>query len=205
MAADYGIGQVHVLDLGLQLAAVILGDSATKDHGDLLRLSDRSIGVEQTLTEVVQGRAAAEDQVVAEFDLREEQPVPATCFLPLSCGEKGCELRQPLLAANQQISRSERVGECLEAIGCCAFEEYIGELLESDAILAQAIGQPMVLIEADTGRERKVGAHAHEHSPPVPVIDVEVVLNDPSLSNLELHPRRTAPRLGSRPTGRALW
>jgi hypothetical protein len=43
MAADHGIGQVHVLDLGLQLAAIVLGDPAAKDHCDLVRLSDGSI------------------------------------------------------------------------------------------------------------------------------------------------------------------
>ena len=44
----------------------------------------------------------------------------------------------------------------------------------------------MVLIEADTGGEWKVGADAHEHSSPVPVIDVKVVLNDPALRELEM-------------------
>jgi hypothetical protein len=39
----------------------------------------------------------------------------------------------------------------------------------------------MVLIEADTGGEWKVGADAHEHSSPVPVINVKVVLNDPAI------------------------
>ena len=57
---------------------------------------------------------------------------------------------------------------------------------ESDAALAQAIGQPMVLIEADTGGEWKVGADAHEHSPPVTVVDVKVVLNDPAISDLKM-------------------
>ena len=69
MAADYGIGQVHVLDLGLQLASIVLGDLAAEDHRDLIRLSDGSIGVEKTLAELVQGRAATEDEVVAELDL----------------------------------------------------------------------------------------------------------------------------------------
>src|ERR1700731_2540714 len=104
----------------------------------------------------------------------------------LSCGEKGCEVRQPLLTASHQISRNERVGERLQAIGCRACQEGVGELLESDAALAQAIGQPMVLIEADTGGEWKVGAHAHEHSPPVPVVNVKVVLNDPAISDLKM-------------------
>src|ERR1700732_4136144 len=43
-----------------------------------------------------------------------------------------------------------------------------------------------VLIEADTGGEWKVGAHAHEHSPPVPVVNVKVVLNDPAISDLKM-------------------
>src|SRR3981081_3271228 len=164
----------------------MLGDLAAKDHRDLLRLSDGSIGVEQTLAELVQGRATAEDEVVAEFDLREEQSVSATSLFSLSCGEKGCEVRQPLLTASHQISRNERVGERLQAIGCRACQEGVGELLESDTALAQAIGQPMVLIEADTGGEWKVGAHANEHSPPVPVVNVKVVLNDPAISDLKM-------------------
>jgi hypothetical protein len=37
---------VHVFDLGLQLAAVLLGDFAPEDDGDLVRLADRAVGVE---------------------------------------------------------------------------------------------------------------------------------------------------------------
>jgi hypothetical protein len=70
MGADHGIGQVHVLDLGLQLAQIVLGDLATEDDRDLVRLSDGSIGVKQTFAEHVKRRA--EDEVVAELNLREE-------------------------------------------------------------------------------------------------------------------------------------
>src|ERR1700724_1575167 len=122
----------------------MLGDLAAKDHRDLLRLSDGSIGVEQTLAELVQGRATAEDEVVAEFDLREEQSVSATSLFPLSGDKKGCEVPQPLLTASHQISRNERVGERLQAIGCRACQEGVGELLESDTALAQAIGHPAI-------------------------------------------------------------
>jgi hypothetical protein len=59
-------------------------------------------------------------------------------------------------------------------------------LLESDAILTHAVGQPMMLIEADAGGEWKVRADAHEHPSPVPVIDVKVVLNDPALRDLKM-------------------
>src|SRR5262245_40673492 len=47
MAADHGIWQVHVLDLGLQLAPMMFADPATEDDGDLIGLADCSIGIEQ--------------------------------------------------------------------------------------------------------------------------------------------------------------
>jgi len=72
----------------------------------------------------------------------------------------------------------------LQAIRLGAFQEGVGTLLELDAVLSHAVGQPMVLIEADTGGEWKVRADAHEHPPPVVVIDVKVVLNDPALGHL---------------------
>jgi hypothetical protein len=42
-----------------------------------------------------------EDEVVAELDLGEEQPVLAAGVVPLFCGKEGSKTRQPLLAAGQ--------------------------------------------------------------------------------------------------------
>ena len=69
MAADDRVGQVHVFDLGLQLAAVLPGDLAAEDDGDLVRLADRAVGVEQSLAQLVECGSPMKDQVVAEFDL----------------------------------------------------------------------------------------------------------------------------------------
>ena len=55
MAADDRVGQVHIFDLGLQLAAVLLGNLAAKTDGYLIRLADRPVGVEQTLAQLVEG------------------------------------------------------------------------------------------------------------------------------------------------------
>jgi len=75
----------------------------------------------------------------------------------------------------------ERVGELLETLGRCAFEEGIGALLEPDAFLTHPIGQPVMLVEADPGGERKVGTHANKHASPAGIVDVNVVLNNPTL------------------------
>ena len=64
MAADHRIGQVHMLDLGLQFAVMALADPAAEDRRDLVRLSDGSIGVDEPLAELVEGSAAMKDEIV---------------------------------------------------------------------------------------------------------------------------------------------
>ena len=51
---------------------------------------------------------------------------------------------------------------------------------------AHALSQPVVLIEADTCRERQIGADAHEDPPPVWVVEVKVVLHNPALRQLQM-------------------
>jgi hypothetical protein len=59
-------------------------------------------------------------------------------------------------------------------------------LLEIDAPLAHAVGEPVMLIETDPRRERQVRAHAHEHPTPAQVVDIKVVLHDPAVSDLKM-------------------
>ena len=91
----------------------MLGDFTAEDDGDLVRLSDGSIGVEQTFAESVPRGTATEDEVVAVLDLGEEQPVLAARLLSLPGGEEWREACQPFLAAGHQISRGQRVREFL--------------------------------------------------------------------------------------------
>ena len=48
------------------------------------------------------------------------------------------------------------------------------------------MGQPVVLVETDAGRKWEVVTEANEHSAPVPVVDVEVILHDPALGQLQV-------------------
>jgi hypothetical protein len=64
--------------------------------------------------------------------------------------------------------------------------ERIGALLEIDLLLAHPDGQPVMLVQAYPSREGKVWTHPDEHSSPAGVVEVEVVLNDPALSHLEM-------------------
>jgi hypothetical protein len=44
----------------------------------------------------------------------------------------------------------------------------------------------MMLIEADAGGERQVGTDADKHPSPLPVVDIEVVLNHPAIGDLKM-------------------
>jgi hypothetical protein len=81
---------------------------------------------------------------------------------------------------------SQGIGQFLKLLGMTAFEERIGTLLKIDAFGAHAVGQPVVLIEAEARRQRQIGTDAHEHPTPVLVVNVEVILYDPTLRQLEV-------------------
>ena len=44
----------------------------------------------------------------------------------------------------------------------------------------------MMLIEADAGGERRIGTDADEHPPPLPVVDIEIILDDPAVGDLQM-------------------
>ena len=100
-----------------------------------------------------------EDQIVAELGLREEQSMPAAGFFPLRCGEERREAGKPLPAATDKIVRGQLIGEFLQAFGVGATHKGVRRLPEADALLAHAVGEPMMLVEADLRRERQVGTH----------------------------------------------
>jgi hypothetical protein len=74
----------------------------------------------------------------------------------------------------------------LKLLGVTATKKSVSGLLKVDVLLLHAQGEPMMLVETNTCRKRKVGREANEHSAPVAIVDVEVVLNDPALSQLQV-------------------
>jgi len=67
-----------------------------------------------------------------------------------------------------------------------ALQKGIGRLFKVDVLFFEPVGEPVVLIQAEPGGERKIGRHAHEHPSPRGVVHVEVVLHDPALSHLQV-------------------
>src|SRR2546425_1536798 len=88
VAPDHRIGEVEILDNGLKLSVVTLGDFAPEDDGKFLGLSDGAVGVQQTLLEAINGGAPVENQIVAVLHLREEQAMLAAGRLAFLGGEE---------------------------------------------------------------------------------------------------------------------
>ena len=104
-----------------------------------------------------------------------------TSVFALLFREEGSETVQPLATADEQIVRGQRIGEFLQPLGVTATQEGVGGLLKVEVLLLHAQGKPVMLVETDAGGKGEVGREANEHSAPVAIVDVEVVLNDPAL------------------------
>jgi hypothetical protein len=133
-----------------------------EDGCELVRLADGAIGVEKPLAEPVEGGAAMEYEIVAELGLGEEQPMPAAGLFAFRGGKERREAGKPLLAATDEVAGGQFVGELLQAPRFGATDEGVGALPEVDALLAQAVGEPMMLVEIDPRREWQIGADSGE-------------------------------------------
>src|SRR5205823_13982733 len=72
VTADDGVGQVEVFDDGFELAPIPSGHLAPEDGRNFVRLADRSVGIEQALSQAIQGGAPVEEEIVAVLHLGEE-------------------------------------------------------------------------------------------------------------------------------------
>jgi hypothetical protein len=101
-----------------------LADPAAEDRRDLVRLSDGSIGVDEPLAELVEGSAAMKHEIVAEFGLSEEQPMPTAGLFSFGCGEERREAREPLLAAATRSCGVSAIGELVVDINARDMNGY---------------------------------------------------------------------------------
>ena len=94
---------MHVLDLGLRLAAIVICDFPFKDDGNLVGPADGAAGIEQTFAEGVQPRPAVRNQVVAVLDLGKKELMVAGGVFALALSEERREGGQPLLASSASL------------------------------------------------------------------------------------------------------
>src|SRR5271157_3012070 len=132
------------------------------------------------------GRRGGKNQVIAVFNLGEEEPGLTAGLLTLLVGEEGCERGQPFLAAGEQVFGGQRVRQFLQTGEVAALEKGLRRLFKIDVLLLEPVGEPVVLIQTEPGGERKIGRQAHEHPSPTGVVHLKVVLHDPALSHLQV-------------------
>src|SRR5207253_3255163 len=159
-------------------------DAPAKDEGEFVGLTNGAIGVEEPLLEDIDGGTTTKDEIVAELHLRKKQPVLNAGVFSLLGSEKGREAGQPLLGTGDQIVGGERRGEFLQGFRIRTLQEGVGALRKVDVLLSHAQSEPVMLIETDPSGEGKVGADPYKHLSPMAVLDIEVVLLDPTVLHL---------------------
>jgi hypothetical protein len=98
---------------------------------------------------LIQRGPAVKNEVVAILHLGEEEPVLAAATFAFALFEEPSQTGQPFLPAAEEVMGSQGIGQLLELAWITAFEEGIGTLLKIDALVAYALSQPVVLIEAN--------------------------------------------------------
>jgi hypothetical protein len=116
MAADHGIGEMEILDDGLQFSVMMTGDPAAEDEGQFVGLTNGAIGIEEPLFEGIDGSATTENEVIAELGLGKEQTMLNSSVRSLLGGEERRETGQPFLGARNANIGSERIGELLQGL-----------------------------------------------------------------------------------------
>ena len=107
-------------------------------------------------------------------------------LLSFSGSEEWNQLPEPFAAAAGEIRCRQGIGDFLKDRRVSTTGKGIGGLLEADSPLDQAIGNPVMLVQAEASRKRQVGADPHKDAPPLGIVDVEVVLNDPALFQFQM-------------------
>ena len=125
-------------------------------------------------------------EIVAVLDLGEEQAVLTADFAAFRSVKKGVNTASHFWP---HCSRSRAVRESANSCSRSGSEHRRKALVhcwKSIPLLAHANGQPIMLVQADPSRERKIRTHAHEHGTPVLVVQIEVILIDPSLFEFQM-------------------
>ena len=71
------------------------------------------LGIEETLSQTVQGSPTLEDEVVTVLDLSEEQTVLDTRLTSLAGGKEGYQASEPFLSATRDVLGLQGIGELL--------------------------------------------------------------------------------------------
>ena len=102
-----------------------MGDLAAKDHGDLVGLTNSAVGVQESLSERIEGHTAMENEIIAILNLSKEEAMLTMGLAALIFGEEGSEAIEPLATAGQQIAGGQRIGELLKPLGVRATQEGV--------------------------------------------------------------------------------
>ena len=91
VSANDRIRKIQILDDGLKLALVELGDPTTEDGGDFFGLADGAVGIQESLVQVIQCGTPVKDEVVAILHLGEKEPVLTTASFAFAVFKEGSQ------------------------------------------------------------------------------------------------------------------
>ena len=181
-------------DLGL-VFATCLGAAALaafEDQLDQLRAADVEVVGHQGLEEPAGPPRCVEHQGARHLHLSHRQ-LPPIAGGAVVLGQRQRQDRPPALGEHLDRARAEPVADRLQRGRISAGSEPVGQLGEPDPGLGRLPLGPLVTVDPDLHRVRKIGAHLDERRPETVVPNVEVVTGHPPLGHRKREPHRVAP------------
>jgi hypothetical protein len=131
VSANHRVRKMDIFDHGLKLSLVVLGDLATEDDGNLVGLTDHSVGIQESVAQLIECGPAVKNEVVAKLHLGEEEPVLAAATFAFALFEERSQTGRLFLPAAEQVVGAQAICQLLELAWMTAFEKCIGHCLKS--------------------------------------------------------------------------
>ena len=85
---------------------------------------------------------------------------------------------RPAIEEPLDVGGAERITRSLQRVGIGTGEKAIVETREADPVVTQALPDPLVTVQTQFHRIREIRPDLQERWPPIPVVDIEVVVLD---------------------------
>ena len=162
---------VAAVDGGPEGAGGVAADLAAEDDLHVAGAADVEVVSDQRLEEPTGVAGSVEHQGAGYLDLP-HRALPPVAGIAVALAQGQRQQRQPPLGEHVEVARSQPVTDGLQRGGVIAGREPVGQLGKADPGAGSLALDPLVPVDPDLGRVRKVGAHLDERRAEVAVPQV---------------------------------
>src|SRR5215470_8839023 len=178
--AEHMMAMRDLIDDGVKLAPVLAVQAGAEDLGNLVGRQPPEAEFAASLEQLVNWKVAFEYDVVAVFDLSDGVDARQLDLLALLGGKFWTEDEGPVVEAFANDIGAQLIGGRLEGGDIVNRHKGIVILAEADLGVSELMLDEVVAVEVVGGSEREERSHTHDDWAEHFVVDVEIVVGEPT-------------------------